>query len=331
MSSRGWTWTIFEKSMTGTLADLQAKLKASIYSTYGIEFCPKTGAKHYQGYTYRKSACTLKAIKKFLGESSGHMEVAKGTPMQNKLYCGKGAQPKEEWEDLKDSGTHYGMDADTWEHGEIPSQGTREDLILLRDTIRQKRCLSDLLDNDSLIETLAKYPRYAEKVHQASLKASTRAYRHIEVTVHTGRTGCGKTRIPYDLGAYMWAPPEKDKGEWWCDYDGEDILLIDEFYGQMSIAWFLRITQGYQQKLPIKGGHTFARWTKVYITSNVDPMDWYTNVPAEVEEAFQRRIESIVVFKTPMTETKMVPWKDKYSTNESKSSTEVVGNTSHHL
>lgn len=270
------------------------RLSASVYSTFGVEFCPDTGRKHYQGFTYRKQACSMSAMKKFLGEKTVHLIASKGTPAENALYCAKGAQPKEEWEELKAKGAHYGLDADVWSVGVLPSQGVRSDILALRDAIRSKRSLSDMLDDNVNLESLAKYGRFAEKVHLASLKATTRDFRDLEVTVHVGETGCGKTRIPYDLGAYKWEPSNP---EWWCDYDGEDILLIDEFYGQLKPSRLQAILDGYQVRLPIKGGHTFARWTKIYITTNVDPSEWYgETVPQAVKNSLARRLQKKIEF-----------------------------------
>jgi len=49
--------------------------------------------------------------------------------------------------------------------------------------------------------------------------------------------------------------------------------------------------------LPVKGGFTYARWTKVYLTSNTHPDDWYgETVPIAVKGAIRRRISKVEHF-----------------------------------
>ena len=91
----------------------------------------------------------------------------------------------------------------------------------------------------------------------------------------------------------MWCP---DSVEWWDGYDGDEILLIDDFYGQIKVARMLHLMRGYQCRLPIKGGFTYAMWQKVYITSNTHPNMWYNGwekIPNEVKDAFFARITTI--------------------------------------
>lgn len=294
MSSRSWLWTLFTEKMAGTEEDLQGRLNKSEYSIYGAEICPNTKANHLQGFSYRKSACTMSAMKKFLGQKTIHLEVANGTAEQNTAYCSKGNQPSQEWKEEKTAGPNYGKDAKVWTVGTMPKQGVRQDIIDLRDSINNKRSLSEMLCEDVNLGALAKHGRFAEMCFQASLKVRTRPWRELEVIIHYGATGTGKTRTPYDLGAYKWEPSSP---EWWDGYDGEDILLIDEFYGQLKPSRLLALLDGYQLRLPIKGGHTYAQWTKVYITSNVAPVEWFSDkVPNEVKLALKRRITKIVKF-----------------------------------
>ena len=138
-----------------------------------------------------------------------------------------------------------------------------------------------------------KYQRAYQRLREKKEKADSRAFRKLSVTLHWGKTGTGKTRTAYDEGAFMWSPSNP---EWWDGYEGENILLIDEFYGQMRPERLLHILDGYQLRLPIKGGFTYARWTKVYITSNVNWDKWYQNVPEDVTRALERRIHKSIKF-----------------------------------
>jgi len=82
-------------------------------------------------------------------------------------------------------------------------------------------------------------------------------------------------------------------GQLWFDgYDGQDVVIFDDFYGGLPLPYMLRLLDGYPMRLPIKGGHTYAKWTKVYLTSNVPPTEWYQ----DPDGAFARRIHEVVEF-----------------------------------
>lgn len=140
-----------------------------------------------------------------------------------------------------------------------------------------------------------KYQRAYNRLREMKEKKESRPFRKLEVIVHWGETGTGKTRTAYEEGAFMWNPSSP---EWWDGYAGEEIILIDEFYGQLKPARLLKLLDGYQCRLPVKGGFTYAKWTKVYITSNVRFDEWYKNIPNEVLKALRRRITKVIEFKS---------------------------------
>ena len=242
-----------------------------------------------------KNAKTMSAFKKPLDKTM-HCEHSLGTPEQNRNYCFKGEQSKEEWEEFRESGPNFGLNAITWEMNRdfFPEQGIRSDIEHLRDACEEAGSLTDIIKDENNVDALAKYQNFAKMVFQAAQKKKTREFRKLEVIVNWGDTGLGKTRGPYDEGAFKWEPSTP---EWWDGYDGEEILLIDEFYGQLRPSRLLALLDGYQLRLPIKGGFTYARWTKVYISSNVPPDDWYKDVPDKVKQALMRRITTIKEFR----------------------------------
>jgi len=88
------------------------------YAIMGREVCPETGTPHIQGYAIFKKPQRMSSLKKVLARA--HWTKANGTPQQNKYYCSKGEQPKEEWDRLKQHGPSFGLNADFAEHGSIP-------------------------------------------------------------------------------------------------------------------------------------------------------------------------------------------------------------------
>lgn len=178
-----------------------------------------------------------------------------------------------------------------WKVPPESEQGRRMDLEDFRDTLKRKPEISSVeLAESGHLACLAKYPRLRNELRSGYLKAQTREFRNVEVHVRYGKAGSGKTREPYELGAYIFDDYE---GMWWDGYDGESVVLFDDFYGGIKWSIFLRLLDGYQMRLKIKGGFTYANWTKVYITSNKHPSEWYTmGMPPELE----RRITSITEF-----------------------------------
>lgn len=84
---------------------------------------------------------------------------------------------------------------------------------------------------------------------------------------------------------------------WFDGYDGQSVLIIDDFSGWIKYRFLLRLLDGYQVRLEVKGSHTWAAWTEVYITSNVPPEGWYERgAPPEL----LRRLDEIVYVAEPL-------------------------------
>jgi len=253
------------------------------YLVYQRESGDEKHREHWQGYAEFKSAKSLKAVQKTCGIPNAHLENAGGTATEAAEYC------------MKDD-TRM-PDTDFKEHGErMPDQeqGKRNDILELRDVAMKASSKTELLVNDDAMPSLAKYGRFADMCMMAGLKKRTREFREVEVIIHYGKSGAGKTRKAYETGAHI---IDLEKNEWWDGYDGEDTILIDEFDGsQCTLTRMLRLLDGYQCRLPIKGGFTYAQWTKVYITSNLHPDKWLWNGSIEQMRGFERRVTQKVHF-----------------------------------
>lgn len=83
---------------------------------------------------------------------------------------------------------------------------------------------------------------------------------------------------------------------WFNGYQGEQTLIIDDLNtGWVPYNVLLNWCEGYPQELQTKGGTAWAGWTTVFITSNVDPNDWYgvgsvLGFPDANRHALERRI-----------------------------------------
>jgi hypothetical protein len=105
----------------------------------------KEGQLHYQGYVqFTKQVNGLQRVKEIIDDNTAHIKVTKGTPYQNKRYCTKERSSAGEPVEVGSV-----RDADSgWQD--------------IRNNLRQKRNLAEALDDDDLVQTVAKYPKFAE-------------------------------------------------------------------------------------------------------------------------------------------------------------------------
>lgn len=253
-----------------------------VYLIYGREIAPTTKTRHLQGYIYFRSPRSFNAIKKKL-PIGAHIEFAKGDAPANREYCIKGG--------------------DWFEFGEMPVQGKRNDIIGLRNAIRDGQTDLQIINDDVNVGAYAKYIKFADRCRTLYDKIKSNRFRQLEVVVIYGPAGTGKTRYVYDHEGYEDVYPlgQAQKEMWFDGYDNEKILLIDDFYGWIKWAFVLKILDGHPLRINIKGGTRWAMWEKVYITSNKPPWEWYSKgYPLEL----QRRINSIIFIDENGTEVR---------------------------
>lgn len=278
MTSRQWCITLNNYTKDNVQKGvLWAETDEVLGISGGLETAPTTGTPHIQAYVIISKPVRRSHIWKILGPNANghkkwHVEIARGTWMENAKYTSK--DEKVVWYKVPPAS----------------EQGKRTDLVDFREAIKRKAPDDELIEQH--LNTLAKYPRLESRLKSHFLKQSTRDFRKVEVIVHYGAAGTGKTRIPYDEGAYIFDDYESG---WWDGYGGESVVLFDDFYGGIKWSFFLRLLDGYQVRLKVKGGFTYAQWSKVYITSNKHPDEWYKDHVLKDKE-FARRITKVLHF-----------------------------------
>lgn len=204
-----------------------------------------------------------------------HCEKRKGNRDQAREYCRK-----------VESRVDGPWELGTW----IVGQGERSDLTIAAALVRSGAPMIKVIDECP--ETFVRYHRGLERMSALVMESSQSKWRTLDVEVIYGRTGVGKTRSVMDRFSLeqLYKLDSMDP-LWWDGYNGQDVLLIDEFYGQIRLSNMLKILDGYPYRLAIKGGFTFAKWTKVFITSNECPRAWYKS---DINiDALSRRINRI--------------------------------------
>lgn len=268
MTSRNFCITFFQKPI---LADT----KLVRYAIYGLESCPTTKKQHWQSYVEFVSPIRISAIKKMYNDNTLHAEKRKGTRDQAREYCMK--------------------DKNFTEHGKwITGQGYRSDLeSVVKKLVDKEITLPELMIEEPMI--YCKYRNGLRDIAAQVKKNSSKDYRKLSVILLTGPTRCGKTRYAMEnlQGGYK---TEGYNLKWWEDYEGEDTIVIDEYNNDIPVTWLLQILDGHQVKLPIKGSHTYANWTKVYITTNLKIEEIHPLAKPEHRDALFKRITEIKSF-----------------------------------
>lgn len=247
--------------------------KDVLYACWQLEECPSTKRRHLQGNIWLKHGKTRSAVKKKVFKDKG-------------IAC---------WPTISEEGAEtYCMKENTriagpWTIGTKQQQGKRNDLVKVAETIKERGL------NTAIREHPAKYIQYhrgMEKLgdfYEREKYPPEENFRKLYVEVLYGTAGCGKTKKAMSDPDNTY---KLDMGHnvWFDGYNGQPILVIDDFYGWIPYGQLLNILDGYKLKVEKKGGHVYANWRTVYITSNKHPCEWYKQ---GMTEALARRINKI--------------------------------------
>lgn len=88
------------------------------------------------------------------------------------------------------------------------------------------------------------------------------------------------------LQAYAKDPRSK----WWCGYQGQVNVVLDEFRGGVDISHLLRWFDRYPCTVETKGASRPLVAEKIWVTSNLDPRQWYPDLDEETVSALLRRL-----------------------------------------
>lgn len=260
---RNWCFTDFQMLNFDTLYHT---FKDTIrYLCVGQEICPSTKKVHQQGWIQLVNKKTLGGLRRLIGSRCIHLEPCRGDEYSNDTYCKKDNNFKQ------------------WGHFII--QGQRSDLEEIKQKLDEGASLKNIADD--YFSDFIRYHSGLSKYKGLVEKEKTKTFRKLTVIVHEGPTGTGKTRTAMEQATYK---IEGSHLNWWDGYDGDTTILIDEFANQIPITEMLNILDGYQLRLPIKGGFTYANWSTVFITTNLSFEEWYPNAHPEHKKALRRRI-----------------------------------------
>lgn len=247
------------------------------YCIYQPEICPTTGKHHYQGYIEFVKPQRYKGAEKILGGSKCRFFPRKGTREQARDYCLKGESRK--------------PDTTYTEIGNFEiKQGSRVDLSKVYSLIADKKPLAEIFK-----ECPMEFMKYHSGIKEAKAivdREASKRFRHVKVIILRGDAGIGKTRYVYDTYGYDDVYKLDCSNNVWFDgYEGQKVLLLDDYYGWLKWGHFLNILDGYPMRLDVKCSFTYAQWETIYITSNKPARQWYSRgMPPEL----RRRINKVI-------------------------------------
>jgi len=235
----------------------------------------ETGTPHIQGYTCWNNSMSLEAFKKKLGGRLHYELHTMGTAQENHNYCA-GLVPKK----------GNKLNPTFEEHGELPQQGDRTDWRKAVEQVRSRQPVVDVIaDQPHLLPNIRALERYATLTRQPPKD------RDVRVLYIHGPAGCGKTRAIHEAYPDAFWKPE---GQWWDGYEGQPVVVLDDYYGDLPYAQLLKVLDRYPLRLPVKGGFAPAEYTTVLITSNAMLDEQYPGILGKKREALYRRIHCVV-------------------------------------
>ncbi len=272
--SRNWCWTINNPTCddTQTVVDygyLIAQQRG--YLLFGRENS-KTGTPHLQGFVHFEHAVTRGGVARKLG-GRAHLEFMRGTLVQAMTYCKK----ENDWLD--------------W--GTPPAQGRRSDLAAVRQLIEDQPEFNELAVAQSNFPQWVLHRRAFREYAQLLGRRTAAARPDPRIVVLWGDSGTGKSRkAAADYPAAYWLTRPNCSTVWWDGYDGQSVVVIDEFYGWIPLGVVLSLCDRHPLMVRTQErGYVPCAATTIVFTSNVRYQDWWPNLGPERTSAFARRVE----------------------------------------
>jgi len=229
------------------------------------EKCPTTERLHWQCAITCKNKVSISFLKKNYC-AKAHLEPSRSDAVREYVHK----------QETSVNGTRF-------EHGKLPIRtNVKEDWDKIKDMAKKGEWdnipSSILVRNYNSLRNIHKdFSVPTETTKQCSL--------------FWGKTGTGKTRRAYDeakdQGAVYW---KDSQTKWWDGYRGESTVIIDEFTGRIDISYILTWFDRYPCMVEVKGYSTPLLATRFFVTSNVNPRDWFEGINSAQRDGLMRRI-----------------------------------------
>lgn len=272
---------------------------SGLYFVYGLEI----GAgetPHVQAYFHFPSGKTTAAVHKWITRttqipSRWALFYARGSPKQNKFYCQKGDQPKEEWFKFKEKGPTYGLNYRGEEFGTLPHQGQSSGIFEVVTAVQGGADLNTVANDYP--ELFIKHGRGIQ--HWYDTCPQPRHQQTIGYWI-TGPSGVGKSHWARNCVSRSSIYFKSDNTKWWNGYDPlqhSTVVWNDfRFTSDIPFAFLLQLLDADPIKVQTKGGYVEFRARRIIFTSTITAEKVFENIPFQVEGSFfqlKRRLISL--------------------------------------
>lgn len=276
--SRRWMLTLPEGEYDRAEVEKRlGKYKAVIGQ---LEAAPTTGYRHWQLYLESKSAVRFSTLRKLFPK--GHYKPAKETRIACVRYC-----TKEE--------TRVGAEVSLGQLNFAVKQGKRTDFDSYAEQVMlEGKSAAEVTFDDHRASKIRAQLEYLELVRDR--KTWGTRFRDVEVHYIHGGTRTGKTSSLTETYGYTdiyrvpnWRNP-------FDAYAGQDILVLDEYNTSVPMVDMLKILEGYPLEVSARYSDKIAKFTKVFIVSNLRLEQQHKTIQEEHPEqwaAFLARLTSV--------------------------------------
>ena len=252
--------------------------------------CDEIGAEktpHTHLYVAFSNAVEFSTIhQRFYG---AHIEPAKGSHRENRDYIRKEGK----WLNSEKHETNL---PETFEEsGELPEETKKES-----QSAEIYNMIVNGADNAEIIQAYPTWMKNIKSLDQARQTVLEKKYRSefrkLTVNYLWGKTGVGKTRSVLEQFGYENVYRVTNYSHPFDSYNGEPVILFEEFRSDLPLKDMLKYLDGYPLMLPCRYSDKVACFNTVYIVSNISLEAQYPNVQREEPEswkAFLRRINGI--------------------------------------
>lgn len=280
LQTRSKTWHFVVNNYTTEQANA---LKDSTLPEHGIvgQEIAKTGTPHLQGFVKFKNAKTGSAVQKWIGGKCT-VQLLIHSEWHNWNYCSKDCDILVQWGEKPD---------------EPKTTNTHSDWDAIHSMVNEGMPLYQILNE------MPHMTRYISAIARLEAEIQCRTMLDFRVGMNVvylnGPAGVGKSRQIDAKHGEENVYRITNKKNPWDGYRGQPVVVFEEYRSGYGIETMLNWLDGYRLMLPCRYADRPARFTTVYLITNIELHEQFKNTQMDYHEtwcAFLRRITKVVSF-----------------------------------